>query len=87
MPHIAIEESSPEEQLLRRERFRELYSALAALPEREQEIIALKFAGRLTNRQIAAVLNLSETNVGTTLYRAMHKLRERLTAPKRGNNA
>jgi RNA polymerase sigma-70 factor, ECF subfamily len=51
-------------------------AALAGLAPRERELIALKFFAGLSNREIAAVLNLSESNAGTKLHRAVTKLRE-----------
>jgi RNA polymerase sigma factor (sigma-70 family) len=50
-------------------------AALAGLPGREREIVALKFHGGLTNAELARVLGVSETGAGTLLYRAMEKLR------------
>ncbi len=48
---------------------------LAQLPPRERELIALKYGGDMTNRAIAAVTGLSESNVGTILHRTIGKLR------------
>ena len=48
---------------------------LAQLPPRERELIALKYGGEMTNRAIAAVTGLSESNVGTILHRTVGKLR------------
>lgn len=50
--------------------------ALAALPPREREIIALKFQAGLGNGELARVLGVSETAAGTLLYRTMEKLRK-----------
>jgi len=66
---------SPPEETERREEYQWLQFCLAALPQREQEIISLKFGGELNNRQIASVVGLSENNVGTILFRAICKLR------------
>jgi len=52
-----------------------LRALLAQLPEREQELVALKYGAGLTNRQIAAMTGLSESNVGTILHRTIRKLR------------
>jgi len=49
---------------------------LASLPEREREIISLKFGADLNNREISAVTGLSESNIGTILSRVLQKLRE-----------
>ncbi len=59
-----------------------LKSALTKIPAREQKIVYLKFYEGLTNRAIAKVTGLSETNVGTILYRTIRKLREDLTEKK-----
>ncbi|MBC8446892.1 MAG: sigma-70 family RNA polymerase sigma factor [Chloroflexi bacterium] len=69
----------PEEEAARRQELAELLVAVAELSEREQEIIGLRFVAGLTNRAIARVLRLSEGNVAVILYRAMRKLRDRLT--------
>lgn len=50
--------------------------ALASLPAREREIVALKFHAGLGNGEIARVLGISETAAGTLLYRTMEKLRK-----------
>ena len=51
-------------------------AALASLEARERDLIALKFAGGLTNLEIARVVGLSPSNTGTRLHRAIEKLRE-----------
>jgi RNA polymerase sigma-70 factor, ECF subfamily len=58
--------------LLRRATVR---AALAALEPRERDLIALKFAGGLSNAEIARVLGTSESNAGTKLHRTIEKLR------------
>ena len=58
---------------LRRETVR---AALASLDGQERDLIALKFAGGLSNGEIARVLRMSESNVGTRLHRTITKLRE-----------
>ena len=53
-------------------------AALAALPAREREIIALKFHAGLDNAELAAVLEISVSTAGTRLHRALTTLREAL---------
>jgi RNA polymerase sigma-70 factor (ECF subfamily) len=53
-----------------------LRAALAGLPPRERELIALKFYAGLSNQEIARVLHVSESNAGTLLHRAITKLRK-----------
>lgn len=51
-------------------------TALREIGEREREIIALKFAGGLSNGEIAEILGTTESNAGTILHRTMRKLRK-----------
>jgi len=51
-------------------------SALAELPGRDRELIALKFHAGLDNAEIARVLGVSETNAGTMLHRAIERIRK-----------
>jgi RNA polymerase sigma factor (sigma-70 family) len=51
-------------------------AALATLPPRDREVVALKFHAGLDNEELAAVLGVSVSNAGTLLHRAMTKLRE-----------
>jgi RNA polymerase sigma-70 factor, ECF subfamily len=55
---------------------RQLSRLLVDLPEREQEILSLKFGADLNNREIAVVMELSESNVGTILNRVLQRLHE-----------
>ena len=57
---------------IRREAVR---AALGRLAPRERELVALKFAGGLSNEEIARVLGISESNAGTRLHRTLEKLR------------
>ncbi len=53
-----------------------LRDALLALPLREREIVLLKFHGQLSNSELARALDISESNAGTRLHRALTHLRE-----------
>ncbi len=52
-----------------------LRSAIAELSARERELIALKFFAGLGNAEIAGVIGIGESNVGTRLHRVLEKLR------------
>ncbi len=67
------------ETLILQERIETLLAALRTLEDREREIVALKFAGALNNRQIADLVGLSASNVGVILYRSLHRLRVKLS--------
>lgn len=69
-----------EDALIFTEEKEQILDALQSLDARAREIIALKFGGRLTNRQIAELTQLSEQNVGIILYRSLLKLRTLLEA-------
>ncbi len=53
-----------------------LNALLAQLTPRERELLALKYGAELTNRAIAGLVNMSESNVGTTLHRIIVRLRQ-----------
>jgi RNA polymerase sigma factor (sigma-70 family) len=80
----ASPELSPEEEGDRAEEIRLLNSCVARLSSPEQEIISLKFGAEMTNRQIARTLNLSESNVGIIIYRAVRKLRDDFRGKQNG---
>jgi RNA polymerase sigma-70 factor (ECF subfamily) len=74
----ASAEPQPEEVAVHSETRAELLAAVARLSDRERDLIALKFAAGLTNRRIAELTGLSESNVGVILYRAVRQLRTEL---------
>jgi RNA polymerase sigma-70 factor, ECF subfamily len=67
--------SGIEEAFDQQRNFGRLAHLLNQLPERERTLITLKYGEGLTNRRIAERMNLSESNVGTILHRAMQMLR------------
>lgn len=73
LAHLWVD--SPEVEAVRRDDRRRLAAYLAGLSEREREILGLKFVAGLTNRDIAGVLDLSESNVAQIIHRAIVKLR------------
>jgi RNA polymerase sigma-70 factor (ECF subfamily) len=77
-----LDEDSPsrvetvEAGLSRVEEIQKLHRCLSKLEKREQDIVSLKFASGMTNREIAVVMDLTESNVGTILCRTIRKLRD-----------
>lgn len=55
-----------------------LSTAVNRLPEREQEIVRLKFEHGLTYREIAAILGISAGTVASDMGRAFERLRRAL---------
>lgn len=78
MPHLKGDFPTQFEELKQTQENELLNQALIQLPPREREIVYLKFYEGLTNRGIAKITKLSETNVGTILYRTLRQLREDL---------
>jgi RNA polymerase sigma-70 factor (ECF subfamily) len=81
-PHAPLEEAAetpaegtPEEDAMIQSNFARLSVLIAQLPERQRELLALKYGAGATNRAIAEVTGLSESNVGTILHRAVEVLR------------
>ena len=66
---------TPEDLAIRRSDHERLGRLLARRPERERELLALKYGAEFTNREIARTTGLSESNVGTILHRAVESLR------------
>jgi RNA polymerase sigma-70 factor, ECF subfamily len=79
---VALEEADQqpgsailEEQVDQRADFAQLSLLLARLADRERELVALKYGGGLTNRAIARLTGLTESNVAVILHRTLQTLR------------
>lgn len=68
-----------ERQVIERLSDEEILAQISLLADREREIIGLKFGAGLGNGQIAKLLDLSDNHVAVILYRAMKKLRQRIS--------
>lgn len=71
-------EARPEDSLVGKETYQELLGALNQISERERNLIGLKFGAGLSNRHIARITGLSESNVAVIVFRAIRKLRKEL---------
>ena len=74
---VATAGASPEDETALRSDAARLSGLLRTLSDRDRDLIALKYGAEMSNRDIAAATGLSESNVGTILYRAVQTLRER----------
>ena len=68
----------PEDTPRQKEQFQQMLEQLSRLSPRDQDIIAMKFAGRLKNREIAQILEMNELTVKVVLLRALRKLKGQL---------
>jgi RNA polymerase sigma factor (sigma-70 family) len=75
LTHLWVD--SPEHLALDRDEWRRLLSYLAELDDRDREILGLRFAAGLTNREVGEIVRLSESNVAQIIHRAVVKLRRR----------
>lgn len=53
-----------------------LQDLIEKLPEKERKVMYLKFYNGYTNKLIGEITGLSETNVGTIIYRAVRRLKQ-----------
>ena len=67
--------STPEDEHARASDRERLAALVERLPDRERELLALKYGVGMTNRAIAELTGLSESNVGTIVHRAVQTLR------------
>ena len=66
---------TPEDEHARASDRERLAALVERLPERDRELLALKYGAGMTNRAIAELTGLSESNVGTIVHRAVQTLR------------
>jgi len=81
-PHLPLDaaedvqaDGTPHEESAHASDLARLAVLMQALPPREQELVALKYGAEATNRTIANLTGLSESNVGTILHRVVQTLR------------
>lgn len=72
--------TSPVEHLAARDEATRLNALVERLPERERELVRLKFEHGLSYAEMGAVTGLTAGNVGFLLHKALRALRERLPA-------
>ena len=72
--HLTADET-PEELTQKRTDFDRLSLLLTQLEGRNRELVALRYGAGLTNRAIAGLTGLSESNVGVILHRTLKQLR------------
>ena len=69
-------QNRPEAVLLHEESRRELLKALDDLSERERLLVEMKYFAGLTQKEIAGQMDMTQSNVGVVLHRAMEKIRK-----------
>jgi RNA polymerase sigma factor (sigma-70 family) len=79
VPLVPAPDLSPDAAVLAAERQAALRRAVAQLSQREQDALALRFAGGLKSAEVAAVLGLSEGATKMLIHRAIQKLKGVIT--------
>lgn len=74
-----IDLSEPSAAMERSESAAGLMRQVATLPDRQQEVLRLKFHAGLSYKEIAEVTGLTSSNVGFVLHTAISKLRQKMT--------
>ncbi|MFF5483554.1 RNA polymerase sigma factor SigF [Streptomyces sp. NPDC012935] len=69
-------------ELARVENLYALKPLVAALPDRERTILALRFVADMTQSEIGEELGISQMHVSRLLNRTLNRLRTKLTAPR-----
>ena len=75
---------SPTDAAERVDDYGRVVEAMAGLPQRQQEIVRLKFQHGMSYKQIGEVMNLTATNVGFILHTAIKALRGQLAVEPTG---
>lgn len=75
MPPLRILSRPAEDELLLAEQFAAVLNAIAQLPPRQQEVMALRYGVGLGHAEIGQVLGLSANHTGVLLHRALKRIR------------
>lgn len=71
----AVQEEEPLSKLIREETYRTLYQGIASLTKTKKEVLMMQYFGRLSLKEIAAVLQVSQENARVIASRARKDLR------------
>ncbi len=78
MHDLIYDAPSPEERLMKEEEVGRLLNAVASLAAVDRELIGLRYGSGLDTAEMAEILDISEGNVRTRLWRVLGRLRKAL---------
>ncbi len=78
LPEVQARGASVEQITERRALFEEIQAHLTELPEREQELVALRFGAGLSHADVGHIVGMNPVTVRVALHRALNKLRAAL---------
>jgi RNA polymerase sigma-70 factor (ECF subfamily) len=73
-PPLAEDDLPPESQLTRQEQAGRVRAAIELLSERRRDVLTLRYYGGMSNKEIAALLELDERTVASHISRALDDL-------------
>lgn len=76
IPEITAMDQNPEAKVISEETTAQVRKMLEALSQPEQELLALRFAARLSSAEIASLIGKSEAATKKQLTRLLHRLQE-----------
>lgn len=76
IPEITTMDQNPEAKVISEETIAQVRKMLEALSQSEQELLALRFAARLSSAEIASLIGKSEAATKKQLTRLLHRLQE-----------
>ncbi len=77
---LESDEPTPAQALEEQENRQDVKALLSALPERQQQVLRLKFQDELSYREIGEIAGVSVGNVGYLIHTALRRLRGRFDA-------
>ncbi len=76
VPEIEDDTLLPDTLAERKEVFQRMRALIDILPDRQKEILTMRFFGEMRNKEIAQILGISEKSVASALTRSLAKLRK-----------
>ncbi len=71
-------EKTTDDNLQRLEEYDYLREKVRELPERQRQILSYKYGAQLSNKDIAELMDISVSNVGVILHRAIKDLKKKM---------
>lgn len=75
-----VETPDPQSETEQQDSHAHILELMRTLPDNQQEVVRLKFQNEMSYKEIAAVTELSVSNVGFLLHTALNTLRARIVA-------
>lgn len=75
LPDFVIQADSPEQEYQKKETFIQVLASINRLPEREQELISLRYGAGLPMKEIASITKMNENQIGVTIHRSLEKIK------------